>query len=68
MGASRVRDIFHRARASAPCAIFFDEIEVLGYKRQRGTSAKQDEERDRALNQLTEMDGYLTGYRLPPGV
>ena len=62
VGASRVRDIFKRARANAPCVIFFDEIEVLGFKRQRDSSANQDEERDQALNQLlTEMDGFTPG-------
>lgn len=58
VGAARVRDLFKRARANAPCLIFVDEIDALGLKRQ-ANRAKGMEEREQTLNQLlTEMDGF----------
>jgi cell division protease FtsH len=58
VGASRVRDLFTRAKASAPCIIFIDELDAVG--RQRGTGlGGGNDEREQTLNQLlTEMDGF----------
>ena len=58
VGAARVRDLFKRARAAAPCVIFVDEVDALGLKRAKGES-RANEEREQTLNQLlTEMDGF----------
>ena len=63
LGASRVRKLFAKARESAPCVVFIDEIDALGRRRGRGgDSASADQ--DQTLNQLLiEMDGFsqLTG-------
>lgn len=58
VGASRVRDLFKKAKKSAPCIIFIDEIDAVG--RQRGISiGGGNDEREQTLNQLlTEMDGF----------
>jgi cell division protease FtsH len=58
VGASRVRDLFKKAKESAPCLIFIDEIDAVG--RQRGTGiGGGNDEREQTLNQLlTEMDGF----------
>ncbi|CAN6202004.1 unnamed protein product [Urochloa humidicola] len=58
VGASRVRDLFARAKAAAPCLVFIDEIDAVG--RQRGTGiGGGNDEREQTLNQLlTEMDGF----------
>ncbi|XP_061347395.1 ATP-dependent zinc metalloprotease FTSH 6, chloroplastic [Gastrolobium bilobum] len=58
VGASRVRDLFNKAKANAPCLIFIDEIDAVG--RQRGTGiGGGNDEREQTLNQLlTEMDGF----------
>ncbi|PKU73862.1 ATP-dependent zinc metalloprotease FTSH 6, chloroplastic [Dendrobium catenatum] len=58
VGASRVRDLFNKAKASSPCLIFIDEIDAVG--RQRGTGiGGGNDEREQTLNQLlTEMDGF----------
>nr|YP_009296514.1 cell division protein [Thorea hispida]AOM65449.1 cell division protein [Thorea hispida]ARX95818.1 cell division protein [Thorea hispida]UNJ79108.1 cell division protein [Thorea hispida] len=58
VGASRVRDLFKKAKESAPCIIFIDEIDAVG--RQRGTGiGGGNDEREQTLNQLlTEMDGF----------
>jgi cell division protease FtsH len=58
VGASRVRDLFDRAKQNAPCIIFIDEIDAVG--RQRGGGiGNQNDEREQTLNQLlTEMDGF----------
>ena len=58
VGASRVREIFQRARRHAPCMVFIDEIDAIG--RARGASATGgNEERESTLNQLlVEMDGF----------
>ncbi|HLO02480.1 MAG TPA: ATP-dependent zinc metalloprotease FtsH, partial [Symbiobacteriaceae bacterium] len=60
VGASRVRDLFTKARRSAPCVIFIDEIDAVA--RRRGQSAGGGvEEREQTLNQLlVEMDGFAT--------
>ena len=58
MGASRVRDLFNKARENKPCIIFIDEIDAVG--KQRGTSLNNgNDEREQTLNQLLyEMDGF----------
>ncbi len=58
VGASRVRDLFKKAKESAPCIVFVDEIDAVG--RQRGTGiGGGNDEREQTLNQLlTEMDGF----------
>ena len=60
VGASRVRDLFKKARAKAPSIIFIDEIDAVGKKR-AGNKGGGNEERDNTLNQLlVEMDGFAT--------
>ncbi|RZC67341.1 hypothetical protein C5167_011028 [Papaver somniferum] len=58
VGASRVRDLFEKAKAKAPCIVFIDEIDAVG--RQRGTGmGGGNDEREQTINQLlTEMDGF----------
>lgn len=58
IGASRVRDLFKKAKENAPCIVFVDEIDAVG--RQRGTGiGGGNDEREQTLNQLlTEMDGF----------
>lgn len=58
VGASRVRDLFKKAKENAPCLIFIDEIDAVGRKRGAGLGGGNDE-REQTLNQLlTEMDGF----------
>ncbi len=58
VGASRVRDLFKKAKDSAPCLIFIDEIDAVGRQRGAGIGGGNDE-REQTLNQLlTEMDGF----------
>ncbi len=58
VGASRVRDLFSKAKKSAPCIIFIDEIDAVGRQRGSGVGGSHDE-REQTLNQiLTEMDGF----------
>ena len=58
VGASRVRDLFSKAKKSAPCIIFIDEIDAVGRQRGSGLGGSHDE-REQTLNQiLTEMDGF----------
>ena len=58
VGASRVRDLFARAKKSAPCIIFIDEIDAVGRQRGSGLGGSHDE-REQTLNQiLVEMDGF----------
>lgn len=58
VGASRVRDLFGQAKASAPSIIFIDEIDAIGRQRGRGMLGGHDE-REQTLNQiLVEMDGF----------
>ncbi len=60
VGASRVRDLFKRANAMAPCIIFIDEIDAIGRSRDTRHSGG-DSEREQTLNQLlSEMDGFDT--------
>jgi len=58
VGASRVRDLFEKAKKSAPSIIFIDEIDAVGRQRGAGLGGGQDE-REQTLNQLlVEMDGF----------
>jgi cell division protease FtsH len=58
VGASRVRDLFARAKKTAPCIIFIDEIDAVGRQRGAGLGGSHDE-REQTLNQiLVEMDGF----------
>ena len=58
VGASRVRDLFKKAKENAPCIIFVDEIDAVGRSRGTGIGGGNDE-REQTLNQLlTEMDGF----------
>ncbi len=61
VGASRVRDLFNKAKRNAPCIIFIDEIDAVGRHRGAGMGGGHDE-REQTLNQiLTEMDGFDKG-------
>lgn len=58
VGASRVRDLFQKAKKAAPCIIFIDEIDAVGRQRGTGMGGGHDE-REQTLNQiLVEMDGF----------
>lgn len=58
VGASRVRDLFNKAKESAPAIVFVDEIDAVGRQRGAGLGGGNDE-REQTLNQiLTEMDGF----------
>ncbi len=58
VGASRVRDLFKKAKRNAPCIVFIDEIDAVGRQRGAGLGGGNDE-REQTLNQiLTEMDGF----------
>ena len=58
VGASRVRDLFKKAKENAPCIVFIDEIDSVGRQRGAGIGGGNDE-REQTLNQLlTEMDGF----------
>jgi len=60
VGASRVRDLFAKAKKNAPCIIFIDEIDAVGRQRGTGMGGSHDE-REQTLNQiLVEMDGFET--------
>jgi len=60
VGASRVRDLFNRAKQLAPCIVFLDEIDAVGRRRGTGLGGGHDE-REQTLNQiLVEMDGFGT--------
>ena len=61
VGASRVRDLFKKAKDKAPCIIFIDEIDAVGRARGRNPNLGANDERENTLNQLlTEMDGFGT--------
>lgn len=61
VGASRVRDLFRRAKEKAPCIIFIDEIDAVGRARGKNPAMGGNDERENTLNQLlTEMDGFGT--------
>ncbi len=58
VGASRVRDLFKKAKKEAPCIVFIDEIDAVGRQRGTGLGGSHDE-REQTLNQiLVEMDGF----------
>ena len=58
VGASRVRDLFEKAKSKAPCIVFIDEIDAVGRQRGSGMGGGNDE-REQTINQLlTEMDGF----------
>lgn len=61
VGASRVRDLFAKAKKNSPAIIFIDEIDAVGRRRGSGMGGGHDE-REQTLNQiLVEMDGFETG-------
>ncbi|RLD01991.1 MAG: cell division protein FtsH [Chloroflexi bacterium] len=60
VGASRVRDLFEKAKSDSPCIVFVDEIDAVGRHRGAGLGGSHDE-REQTLNQiLVEMDGFDT--------
>jgi cell division protease FtsH len=62
VGASRVRDLFIRAKRNAPCIVFIDEIDAVGRQRGGAGFGGGHDEREQTLNQiLTEMDGFEQG-------
>ncbi len=64
VGASRVRDLFNKAKKNAPCILFIDEIDAVGRKRGSGMGGGHDE-REQTLNQiLVEMDGFEQGENI----
>ncbi len=61
VGASRVRDLFQKAKQNSPSIIFIDEIDAIGRSRGKAVSLQSNDERENTLNQiLTEMDGFGT--------
>lgn len=65
VGASRVRDLFTKAKRNAPCIIFIDEIDAVGRQRGGAGFGGGHDEREQTLNQiLTEMDGFEQGTNI----
>lgn len=61
VGASRVRDLFKKAKQTSPSIIFIDEIDAIGRSRGKSAAMQANDERENTLNQiLTEMDGFGT--------
>jgi cell division protease FtsH len=59
VGASRVRDLFERAKKNAPCIIFIDEIDAIGRTRSGASAFASNDEREQTLEQLlVELDGF----------
>lgn len=59
VGASRVRDLFEKAKKEAPAIVFIDEIDAIGKSRNAGGMIGGNDEREQTLNQLlAEMDGF----------
>ena len=59
VGASRVRDLFNKAKKQAPCIVFIDELDAIGKSRGGNNPNGGNDEREQTLNQLlTEMDGF----------
>jgi ATP-dependent metalloprotease FtsH len=59
VGASRIRDLFNKARKQSPCVLFIDEIDALGRKRSSCSTSGGNSERDNTLNKfLVELDGF----------
>ncbi|MFH1598151.1 MAG: ATP-dependent zinc metalloprotease FtsH [Patescibacteria group bacterium] len=64
VGASRVRDLFKKAKKNTPCIVFVDEIDAVGRQRGAGLGGSHDE-REQTLNQiLVELDGFDTDTRV----
>jgi len=64
VGASRVRDLFRKAKKSSPAIVFIDELDAVGRQRGSGLGGSHDE-REQTLNQiLVEMDGFETGVNV----
>ncbi len=65
VGASRVRDLFEKAKNSSPSIIFIDEIDAIGRRRSVGKNSGSNDEREQTLNQLlVEMDGFETDTKV----
>ncbi|MBF4805654.1 MAG: ATP-dependent metallopeptidase FtsH/Yme1/Tma family protein [Pseudoleptotrichia goodfellowii] len=65
VGASRVRDLFEKAKSSTPSIIFIDEIDAIGRRRSTGKNSGSNDEREQTLNQLlVEMDGFETDTKV----
>ena len=65
VGASRVRDLFEKAKKSTPSIIFIDEIDAIGRRRSAGKNSGSNDEREQTLNQLlVEMDGFDTDTKV----
>jgi cell division protease FtsH len=65
VGASRVRDLFRKAKETAPCIIFIDELDTVGRTREKAASFRLNDERESTLNQLlAEMDGFDSDSRI----
>lgn len=61
VGASRIRDMFQKAKAKSPCIVFIDEIDAIGKSRSSNGMFSANDEREQTINQLlTEMDGFET--------
>ncbi len=66
VGAARVRDLFERARKTAPAIVFIDEIDAIGQSRTESIGLGGNDEREQTLNQLlAEMDGFKTDASAP---
>lgn len=65
MGAARVRDLFRKAKQSAPCIVFIDEIDAVAKQRNAAAFSGGNDEREQTLNQLLiEMDGFESTYNI----